>query len=47
MNFIRNSAGPIYLGIALGAFCNTWCYQWQFYAVVIPFWALMAFKTRP
>lgn len=32
---------PAYLGFALSAFANISFYQWEFYAIIIPFYILV------
>jgi hypothetical protein len=32
---------PAYLGFALSAFANVSWYQWQFYAIIVPFYILV------
>jgi hypothetical protein len=39
------SLAPLYLGGALGAIGNIHWYQWQFYAILVPFY-LLAKLTR-
>jgi len=32
---------PLYLGFALSAFANVSWYQWQFWAIIVPFYILV------
>lgn len=32
---------PAYLGFALSAFANISWYQWEFYAIIVPFYVLV------
>jgi hypothetical protein len=32
---------PMYLGFALSKFANVYWDQWEFYAVLVPFWFLV------
>lgn len=39
---------PFYLGFALSTFANIWWYQWEFYAIIVPFYILTAVpKIKP
>lgn len=40
MKFIKDLLAPMYLGFALSAFADLHWYQWQFYAIIVPFFLL-------
>jgi hypothetical protein len=41
MKRLAGLLAPAYLGFALSAFANESWYQWQFYAIIIPFYILV------
>ena len=41
MKFLKGLLAPLYLGFALGAFANLRWDDWQFYAIIVPFWILV------
>lgn len=40
MKFLKELLAPMYLGFALGAFANLNWDQWQFYAIIVPFYII-------
>lgn len=40
MKFIKDLLAPMYLGFALSAFGDLHWYNWQFYAIIVPFFIL-------
>ena len=41
MKLLKELLAPMYLGFALGAFANLQWSDWQFYAIIVPFWILV------
>lgn len=41
MKFLREILAPLYLGGSLSLFANVHWYQWQLYAIVVPFFILV------
>lgn len=41
MRFRKEILAPVYLGFALSAFANISWYQWQFYAIMVPFFIIV------
>lgn len=39
--FIKDFTAPAYLGFAIAAFTNNTFMNWQFWAIIIPFFALV------
>lgn len=40
MKFLKEILAPMYLGFALGAFAKMYWYQWEFYAIIVPFYII-------
>lgn len=41
MKKLKQSLAPFYLGFALSYFGNLKIYNWEFYAIIIPFYILV------
>jgi uncharacterized membrane protein YoaK (UPF0700 family) len=41
MNKVFKVLAPFYLGASLSIFANVNCFQWQFWAIVVPFLLLL------
>ncbi len=39
--FIKDFTAPAYLGFAIAAFTNIYFANWQFWAIIFPFFALV------
>lgn len=40
MKILKDFLAPAYLGLALGMFAGLHWNQWQFYAIIVPFFVL-------
>lgn len=40
MNRFKDILAPAYLGFALCYFANLYFYNWQFYAIIVPFFII-------
>ena len=41
MKLLKEMAAPMYLGFALSAFANIHWFNWQFWAILVPFFILV------
>lgn len=39
--FLIEGLSPAYLGFSLSLFGDIQCYQWEFYAIIVPFFLLV------
>jgi hypothetical protein len=40
MNLIKEILAPMYLGFAVSVFANIHWFDWQFYAIIVPFFII-------